>query len=223
MGLPHFTNLTTTEVFNEPVFPSLYEVIFVLPTLLEGRDNIVMLENAIAVNGLELQPDLPTINSQRYKYSNRAYIGLPEDTTKTFDINFNVNQNGQGAIFVWNTLKAWYDLAWNSQDGSVHYKADLNGSIIVNQHDKKGFVIRRVTLHNAQLYGVTDPGTSELDWSNTSGIVESVNAKFICDYWTSEVIDDQFVNIDAVTSLLGSPFTETGQQIGSGGISANNT
>jgi hypothetical protein len=221
MPLPHFSNLQTTSTFNEPVYPSLYEVVFILPTLLQGRDDIVLLENATKVGGLDLQPDITADTSQRFKHSNRAYLTLPDDTTKAFDIEFNVNQNGQGSIFVWNTLKAWYDLAWNSQDGTTHYKADLTGSVIVNQHDKKGFVIRRVTLHNAQLLGVGDPGTNELDWSSNTSIVSSVSAKFISDYWTDEYIDDQFVNIDAATSLLGGPFTTTGSTLPT--IDANNT
>lgn len=222
MPLPHFTNLQTTSTFNEPVYPSLYEVVFILPTLLQGRDDIVLLENAIKVGGLDnLQPEISANTDQRFKHSNRAYLTLPEDTTKTFNIDFNVNQNGQGAIFVWNTLKAWYDLAWNSQDGTTHYKADLTGSIIVNQHDKKGFVIRRVTLHNAQLMSVTDPGTGELDWSANSSIAAPVTANFISDYWTDEYIDDQYVNIDAATSLLGGPFTGTGEQLPTD--NANNT
>jgi len=219
--LPHFTNLQTTQNFNEAVHPSLYEVIFILPTLLQGRDDVVLLENATKVSGLNLQPDISPNKDQRFKYSNRAYLTLPTDTTKEVTISFNVNQNGQGAIFVWNILKAWYDLVWNSQDGSTHYKADINGSIIVNQHDKKGFVIRRVTLHNAQLYGLSDPGTDSLDWSQNSSIVSDVSAKFIADYWTDEYIDDQYVNIDAATSLLGGPFTTTGEQLPTN--NANNT
>ena len=219
MPLPHFTNLQTTQTFNEPVYQGLYEVVFVLPTLLQGRDDVVLLENAIKVNLGDLTPDITTNTSQRFKYSNRAYLTLPSDTTKTFDISFNLNHNGQGAMFVWNTLKSWYDLVWNSQDGSTHYKADLNGSVIINHHDKKGFVIRRVTLHNAQLLGLTDPSAS-LDWSQTD-IVGEVNAKFIADYWTDEYIDDQFVNLDAATSLLGGPFVEGGEQLPTN--NANNT
>jgi hypothetical protein len=199
--LPHFTNLQTTQTFNEAVHPSLYEVIFILPTLLQGRDDIILLENAKSVSLGNFQPDIAVNKSQRFKYSNRAYLTLPSETTKEFSISFNVNQNGQGAIFVWNTLKAWYDLVWNSQDGSTHYKADLVGTVIVNQHDKKGFVIRRITLHNAQLYGVTDPGTDKLDWSQSTNIVENVDAKFIADYWTDEYID-QDVTID-VGNIIG--------------------
>jgi hypothetical protein len=207
MPLPHFTNLQTTQTFNEPVYPALYEVVFVLPTLLQGRDDVVLLENAISVSGLDLQPEISANVNQRFKYSNRAYLTLPSDTTKQFEIKFNLNHNGQGALFVWNTLKAWYDLVWNSQDGSTHYKADINGSVIVNQHDKKGFVIRRVTLHNAQLMNVTDPGTNALDWGSQDIV--------------SDVTADQFVNLDAATSLLGGPFVDAGEQLPTN--NANNT
>ena len=90
---------------------------------------------------------------------------------------------------VWNTLRAWYDLAWNSQNGYLHYKADLIGTIIVNQHDKKGLVLRRVTFQNCQLLDVSGFGT--LEWAQ-SGDIETVSAKWIADYWIDEYIDNNF-------------------------------
>ena len=93
-----------------------------------------------------------------------------------------------GAVETWNILKAWYDLVWNSQNGYAHYKADCIGTCIVNQHDKKGLVIRRVTFQNVQIYGID--GTS-LDWASTDSILEG-SAKFRADYWIDEYIDNDF-------------------------------
>ena len=88
----------------------------------------------------------------------------------------------------WNTLRAWYDLVWNSQNGYLHYKADIIGTIIVNQHDKKGLVLRRVTFQNAQ---ITSVGSPSMDWSG-QGIWEDATAKFVADYWIDEYIDNGF-------------------------------
>lgn len=189
MPLPHFTQLQSTNVNFEPVYPSLFEITFVLPSLLqeEGRDPLVMLENALDVN-LPLTPDIAA-TEQRFKFSTRRYLTLPESTHADFAIKFNLNVNEDGAVFIWNTLKSWYDKVWNSQNGSTMYKRDLVGTVVVNQHDKKGFVIRRVTYHNAQLLGISDIG---LDWSNNAQIMEPVSVNFTSDYWTDEYIDNDF-------------------------------
>jgi hypothetical protein len=189
MPLPHFSQLQSTNVNFEPVYPSLFEITFVLPTLLqeEGRDPLVMLENALNVN-FNLTPDI-TATEQRFKFSTRRYLTLPENTHVDFDIKFNLNVNEDGAVFIWNTLKSWYDKVWNSQNGSTMYKRDLVGTVVVNQHDKKGFVIRRVTYHNAQLMGVSEVS---LDWSNNATIHEPVSVNFTADYWTDEYIDNDF-------------------------------
>jgi hypothetical protein len=189
MPLPHFTQLQSTNVNFEPVYPSLFEITFVLPTLLqeEGRDPLVMLENATNVT-LPLTPDIEA-TEQRFKFSTRRYLTLPDSTHMDFDINFNLNVNEDGAVFIWNTLKSWYDKVWNSQNGSTMYKRDLVGTVVVNQHDKKGFVIRRVTYQNAQLMGI---GEIALDWTNNTSIVEPVQVNFTADYWTDEYIDNDF-------------------------------
>jgi hypothetical protein len=82
-------------------------------------------------------------------------------------------------------LKAWYDLVFNSQNGALHYKSDIIGTIIVNQHDKKGIVLRRVTFQNVQISKIA--GYS-LDWSSNN-IIESTQADFVYDYFIDEYID----------------------------------
>jgi hypothetical protein len=87
----------------------------------------------------------------------------------------------------WAALRAWYDLVWNSQNGQLFYKSDIIGTIIVNQHDKKGIVLRRVTLHNCQIKQV---GAINLQWSS-SEIWNEVQADFVADYWTDEYFDEK--------------------------------
>jgi hypothetical protein len=88
----------------------------------------------------------------------------------------------------WTTLRAWYDLVWNSQDGTLHYKSDIIGTIIVNQHDKKGVVLRRVTYINTQIKGVDG---IPLDW-NSNDILKDVGARFVADAFDDEFIDSNF-------------------------------
>lgn len=193
MPLPHYTQLQMTGAPGgpgtqpaEPVYLNLFEITFVLPVILQaqGRDPLLFLQQASTIT-LDLTPDVGEA-TQRYKYSTRIFNTFVPQTHISFDIKFNINMNTNGAVETWNILKAWYDLVWNSQNGYVHYKADTIGTCIVNQHDKKGLVIRRVTFQNVQIYGIS--GTS-LDWSQTTGILEGTG-KFRADYWIDEYIDN---------------------------------
>ena len=195
MALPHFTQLQMTGSPGgpgtnpqEPVYLNLFEITFILPTILQaqGRDPIMMLQQAKKVT-LDLTKDINT-STQRFKYSTRAFMNTPESTHIDFSIDFNVNVDDNGSMTIWNTLRAWYDLVWNSQNGTLNYKSDIIGTIIVNQHDKKGVVLRRVTFQNCQIKGF---GGTDLDWSSAS-IQETIAANFVADYWVDEYIDANF-------------------------------
>lgn len=186
MALPHFANILSHNSNEEPVYKALFELTFDLPPIL-GRtidDVKLMLENARNIT-LPLTPDIE-VQTQRFKFSTRAYVTLPSQThVADLSINFNLNENDKNAVFVWNILKAWYDLAWNSQTGETHTKREMIGNIIVNQHNKKGQVIRRVTYKNVQLVGVSE---IELNWDSPTEILEC-SGKFIADYWEDLYID----------------------------------
>ena len=195
--LPHFsqvnshgtTHPNTQQIF-EPVYPSLFEVTFVLPTIVQdqGRDPLLLLENATKIDGLEVHKSIDTAE-QRFKYSTRMFLTMPQNTSlDSVNVSFNVNVGNAGDVFNYNALRAWYDLAWNSQNGTLNYKRDIVGTIIVNHHDKKGFVIRRITLHNCQIKNIGGY-LDGVDWNETTSIVTDVNAEFVVDYWTDERVD----------------------------------
>ncbi|NBP56126.1 hypothetical protein EBU71_06245, partial [bacterium] len=139
------------------------------------------------INSTQLTRNLSN-TQQRFKYSTREFLQTPQNTSGTIAIPFNVNVNEQLNMETFTTLKAWYDLAWNSQNGSLHYKADLIGTIIVNQHDKKGFVLRRVTYQNCQLQQLS---WQDLNWE-TPAIIQNITATFVWDYFIDEYIDGGF-------------------------------
>jgi len=194
MPLPHFTQLLNTgspggpgTLPDEVVYLNLFETTFVLPVILQaqGRNPILLLQNALNIDFNLTQFDIG-VKEQRFKYSTRQFLTTPTKTAGEFNIKFNVNQ--QGSMETWNALKAWYDLVFNSQNGSLHYKSDIIGTVIVNQHDKKGVVLRRVTFQNVQIKQLAGYA---LDWSSNN-IIESVQADFIYDYFIDEYIDNNF-------------------------------
>ena len=194
MPLPHFTQIYVNDSPGGPgsnpeevIYLNLFEITFFFPVILQaqGRDPFHTLQQASSVD-LDLTPAIE-VATQQFKYSTRAFMKTPAKTHVEFKIKFNVNQNQNGNMEIWDQLKAWYDIVWNSQNGTLHYKSDIIGTIIVNQHDKKGVVIRRVTFQNVQIKGVS---AYTLDWSSTE--IFSTEADFVADYWIDEYIDGNF-------------------------------
>jgi|LauGreDrversion4_2_1035121.scaffolds.fasta_scaffold17600_5 hypothetical protein len=203
MPLPHYTQLsnvgspggpgspTTTD---EVVYTNLFEITFVLPSIFSGTNydtganKLLLLENATKIDLSNLTSFEVAAKEQRFKYSTRQFQTTPSKTSGEITIPFQVNVNNAGQMTTWTTLKAWYDLLFNSQNGTLHYKSDMVGTIIVNQHDKKGVVLRRVTFMNCQMSKLTGWA---LDWASND-IVNNVDATFLYDYFVDEYIDNGF-------------------------------
>jgi hypothetical protein len=207
MALPHFTQLKVTgspggpgSKPQEPVYLNLFEITFVLPTIVQARygpdmGSGILLQQAKKVS-FKVTPQI-TYNEQVFKYSGRAFAMTPTDTTvKDLTIGFNVNVNDTGSMETWNVLKSWYDLVWNSQNGYLHYKSDIVGTIIVNQHDKKGVVLRRLTYQNCQILSIGNP---QLSWDSATNLWE-VDCTFAADYWIDEYIDQNFTIVPPLIS-----------------------
>jgi len=181
MSLPHFTNIQSHHKKWEPVYNNLFETVIVLPgaiAAIHGTEyQTLLLENATKVSFPEYKAISKT--TQNFKYSTRQFLTFPDDTSTEFDVTFNMNQNDSYQVFTWRMMKDWYDLVWNNEDGSVHYKKNIVSSIVVHAHDKEGHVIRRVTYYNVQITQIS--GWETLDWSDTN--IASCTAKFIADYW----------------------------------------
>ena len=198
MGLPHFTQISNVgspggpgTLPDEVVYKNLYETTFILPVILQaqGRDPILLLENTTKAPSFENLTSFEIGDAQqRFKYSTREFLTTPNATSGEIKIPIQLNVNQQGAMETWNTMKSWYDLLFNSQNGALHYKSDMIGTIIVNQHDKKGVVLRRVTFQNCQIKTLQG---YELDWSSNE-IIDNLECTFKYDYFIDEYIDQNF-------------------------------
>lgn len=197
MPLPHFTQLSGVgspggpgTLPDEVVYLNLFEVTFILPVILQaqGKDPILLLQNATKISLNLTEHEGIDSKQQRFKYSTREFVTTPTKTSGRIQIPIQVSVNQQGSMENWNTMKSWYDLCFNSQNGTLHYKSDMIGTIIVNQHDRKGVVLRRVTFQNCQILKV---GGYDLDWSSNA-IIETLPVDFVYDYFIDEYIDNGF-------------------------------
>ena len=210
MPLPHFTSLSPITgnaiaggVPQDVVYTNLFEITFVLPVSLQGRydANLLLLQATKVSSGMDLTPTLE-VATQQFKFSTRAYMKTPTKTHIEPQVQFNLNVNQNLNVEVYNTLRAWYHLLWDPSNGQMSYKGDLVGAMIVNVHDKKGYVIRRITYNNLQIKGIS--AWADPDW--TSSEIQSVTADFVADWWVDEYIDD----LDSARGLTGDPAITTG-------------
>ena len=181
MPLPHFTNIQSHNQIWEPVYKNLFEVVIALPPAIGGlhpNHQTLLLENVKKASF----PAYPQIEKaeQFFKFSSREYLKMPTNTSTELKLELNMNVNDDKQVFTWRMMKDWYDLVWNNEDGSLHYKNNLISDIVVHAHDKEGHVIRRVTYFNCQIKSFT--GWEEINW-NTQEIA-NLSADFIADFWT---------------------------------------
>lgn len=182
MGLAHFTAVDSHQQKWEPIHKNLYEVTIILPDVLQAihpTATHLLLENTKTAQ-FPKYPDL-AVASQRFKYSTRAFVMMPDKThIEDLTITFNLNQTDTYQIFCFKILKDWYDLAWNNETGTLHYKKNLVGDVIIHLHDKEGKVIRRVTYHNAMLKAFS--GMEDVSWEDSTAIMD-LSCTFAADYW----------------------------------------
>jgi len=187
--LAHFQNLTPTATdLHEPLYKNLFEVTFSFPTILglSPADEQTMMINAKNID-LNLTKPLK-VEEQYFKYSGRLFLNTVQSNSVITDmnINFNINVDDEFLIRTWNYLKKWYDLAWNSQTGELHYKREMVGTVVAHIHDRQGVVVRRVEFRNVQLFGLD---TMTFDWGDESIMEGSMN--LISDYWIDQYFDIQ--------------------------------
>lgn len=182
MPLAHFTMIDSHKEKWEPIHPNLYEVTVILPQVLQSihpNATHLLLENSVEAQ-MPSYKDLSRI-TQRFKYSTRLFLSTPSDTSiEDMTIKFNLNQNDDYQMFVFKILKDWYDLAWNNETGTLHYKKNMVGDIIVHQHDREGKVIRRVTYHNCQFSKFE--GMETLSWETNTSVMD-FTGHWAVDYW----------------------------------------
>lgn len=145
--LPHFKNSKASMNNWEPVFLNLFEVTFIPPNGVKGKD--LLLEHVNSVSGLEIDKN-PALVEQKYQHATRRFAGSSVETT-TLDvvINFSVNLNDSNQMYIYNTLRDWCDIIYNPLTGSFGLKKDYVGTIVITAFNKAGDVFKKYTLLNA--------------------------------------------------------------------------
>lgn len=181
MPLPHFSQARASRENFEPVYPNLFEVTFLPPNNIDGA---LLLEHVNTVGGLDaINPVIDPV-TQKYKFTDRSYAGMPAQTFVDITVNFSLNLNDSNQIYIYKTLYDWYRRIYDPETGEQGLKTDYVGTLIVVQFNRPGDIFRKVTLRDTFPTGNL-VGLDALDYSTPEPM--TIEVVWRSDHWTQEL------------------------------------
>jgi hypothetical protein len=146
MARAHYTQAKASNQKFEPVYPNLFEVTILCPTI---PDSSLVLEHVKSIGGLQnVNPSVDAI-TQKYKWTDRSYAGMPSQTYVDLNLVFTLNLNFANEMYMYKQMKAWYDLAYNPATGAMGLKRDYVGSLVVVQYNRVTDIFRKMVFKDA--------------------------------------------------------------------------
>jgi hypothetical protein len=201
MALSHFShyqNSTAATKMWEVVSPALFEVWFRFPdimsqytkhTFVGEKDSVTYLfEHVRSISGLDgLTPTVGNV-VQKFKFAERHYAAAgPDKTSLELTVTFTLNLNDSHQNYIYNMLRAWYNLIYNPQNGRMLTKKQYaeNSYMDIYEFDRDGAIWRHVKCFN--FFPSTPPtGLNEDNYDSVSD-AKTVSMTFIVDDWTEEI------------------------------------
>lgn len=179
-GLPHYNNSKAATKLYEPIQGNLFEVTILPPS---GIDGTILLEHVNTVGGLAaVNPAIDAV-TQKYKFAERSYAGMPGQTHIDVAINFSLNLNDANQNYVYKTLRDWYKKIYDPATGAMGLKKDYVGTLIIVMYDRQGNIHRKLTLLDC--FPTGNPATMDgLDYGSPEPIV--LDLTWRCDNWIEE-------------------------------------
>lgn len=139
----------------EPLYKNLYEIILTPPQAIISNptwsnNSEYIIENAISISGLMVDKH-PSTKTQKWKSVTRTFAGSKiDDTTVKFTINWLLNLNNDNENFVYNFLKEWSDLLFDSETGVMVLKKDYvsPAGVTVMEYNRVDEVYRKKVVRN---------------------------------------------------------------------------
>lgn len=184
--LPHFRNSKIAMNNWEPIYPELFECNITPPDIIIGKgawkDSELIIEEILGISGLTVDI-MPSTLTQSFKGTTRNFVGVvPQGTSVSFTMDFELNLNNANENFTYNAFKTWSDIQYNPLSGAGAVKSlytSKTGLSLVN-FNKEYSVFRKVQIHNIFL---SAPITSYGANAYGPGSIVKMNVSFIGDYF----------------------------------------
>lgn len=180
MSLPHYTNSRASNQRFEPIQGNLFEVTIFSPL---GGDTQLLLEHVKTVGGLNgLNPSVEAVE-QKFKFANRSYAGMPDNTSVDITVTFTLNLNLSNENYIYNQLRDWYKLIYDPLTGEMGLKNDYVGSMVIVQFNRRGDIFRNITLKD--VFPTGQPGfVDELSYESPEPV--ELEMTFRADHWVEQ-------------------------------------
>lgn len=188
MPLPHITNSTAGINKYDPVNKCLFEVYFTLPPALQAefqKDELELSQQVISISGLGAIDKAPDFETQKFMGTDRSFIN-PKlgDTFHEISVEFNLNLRNETDNYIYKLFKAWNNLAYDQQTGTIVLKKDYCAEFLkVSVANRVGDVYHEVVYKDVM--GVMeDNGMNDLSYTENG--LATLKFKFRSD-WFREV------------------------------------
>lgn len=180
MKLPHVRNSAVAQNVEEAVFNSLYEMQIFPPDGIPYVDKLV--DEIASISGLDKLDELPEIKTQLSRGHTRVFTApLLDSTHLELEMKVNINAQGRNAdqIVIYEMFKQWARRQRDERTGAMGLKIDCVGSGQLAQHNKAGFVWRRIRLDRILIESIT--GFDEVALENNDPI--QLTVKIVVEEW----------------------------------------
>ena len=150
--MPHYSQSKVSSGRYEPVHQNLFEVSFIPPAGLTSAwadSGTLLLEHVQNVGGLQgVNPAVDAV-TQKFKWSDRSFAGMPSQTYVEIAIEFSMNLNDANQAYTYRILRDWYRLTYDPDTGYAGIKRDYTGTIIIVQYNRNGDIYRQLEFYHA--------------------------------------------------------------------------
>jgi hypothetical protein len=185
----HFLNSKVATLNMEPVYSDLFDVIITPPDLIaanpewSGIGKEILLEEVTGITGLNVDL-MPSNVTQKFRGTDRNFIAVvPDGTSVSFSISFELNLNEANENFVYNAFRKWSDLQYDPLTGAQLLKRDYvsPAGVSMTAFNKLFDVHRKIEVKNVFLDGPIDAFDKDFG-GNT---IEKLTMNFIGDYFNN--------------------------------------
>lgn len=187
-GLPHWNNSQAAINLWEPLYLNQFEVVITPPPSITQGVNLLV-EHIKNLDGLPELSASGTLVKQYYKFAERTYApAKPESTTTILTIQFEVNLNDANDMYIYNTIRAWFDLSSEPMTGRQGLKRDYGtGEIYVAIFNRIGDIYREYRFKPCMPTGKLTQMKLDYSADGQAGIYV-LTAQFEADAWVEDRI-----------------------------------
>jgi len=186
---PHIKNIQVGVEKWEPMYESIFDVVFTMPPGLAATNNdktIALMPQCITdISGLDSLQKIPPITKYKYMGVEVAFANPTLDSNGveiTIQFNLNLDNSNTPAILIF--FKEWAKLMYNIATNQHSLKQDYVASTVtIREANRRGDVWRQIILKNVILTAFSGLDTLSYESNN----VRKLSVTLYADYYDEQI------------------------------------